>query len=178
MKQLTFLLFGLCLTTSSIVFGQTEKIAPNQFATFKIKNAGLTVDGKIGGLSGTVLFDEKNLAKAFFNVSLDATSINTENKTRDGHLQKEVYFDGTNYPKITFKTIKIESTTSGFVAIGNLTIKGITKTIKLPFTYTKTNSGSLFKGTFEINRLDYNIGSSSWIMSDDVVIALAISTTN
>ncbi len=173
MKKITLFLFGFILASLN-VFGQNKLIEPNQLVSFKIKNAGLTVDGTISGLSGSLVFDSKNLSSSSFNVSLNATSVNTGNKTRDGHLQKDEYFDGTKYPTITFRTTKIEQTTSGFVATGNLTMKGISKTIKLPFTYQETGSSGLFKGTITLDRRDYGVGGSSWVMSDDVTIDLNI----
>jgi len=173
-----FLLIFLISSSTFNSFSQTKLIEPNQYVSFKIKNAGLTVDGTIKGLIGTILFDNKNLSQSSLNVSLNATSVNTGNKTRDGHLQKDEYFDGAVHPKITFKSTKIDKTATGFVATGELTIKGVTKIIKLPFNYTENGAGGTFNGTVILDRRDFGVGGSSWIMGDDVSISISIKVLN
>ena len=63
---------------------------------------------------------------------------------------------------------------AAYKATGNLTIKGATKAISFPFTATKTANGYLFSGSFTINRLDYGVGKSSMVLSDDVDVTLKV----
>lgn len=162
----------------NLVVGQNKIILPTNEATFKIKNSGLTVDGKLSGFSGTINFDPKNLGTSTLNVSVETKTIDTDNNSRDGHLKKSDYFDVETFPKITFQSKKIELTKSGYLATGNLTIKGITKEIKIPFTYSIQKEEGLFSGSFNINRLDFGVGNSSWILSDTVYISLTIRVSN
>jgi polyisoprenoid-binding protein YceI len=172
--KIIFLLLAIC----SSLYGQTKKIAPDNEVQFKIKNSGLTVDGSFKGLMGSIVFDTKDLSKSSFSVNIDATTVHTGNNSRDGHLKKKEYFDVANFPKISFQSKKFDYTKSGFMVTGNLTIKGIVKEIKIPFTYTEKNYEGLFSGSFKINRLDYNVGESSWILSDEATILLNIKVTN
>ena len=59
---------------------------------------------------------------------------------------------------------------NNFTGVFNLTVKGITKPIEVPFTYATVATGNLFKGSFKINRKDFKIGGNSMTMSDDVTI--------
>jgi len=170
---LAVLLFGTTL------FGQiNKKIAEGNEVLFKIKNSGLTVDGSFKGLTGKILFDTKNLSESSFDISIETKTVQTGNNSRDGHLRKKDYFDVENFPKISFQSKKIDYTKSGFLVTGNLMIKGKVKEIKIPFTYTEQNKEGIFSGFFKINRLDFGVGESSWILSDEATIELNIKVTN
>ena len=143
---------------------------------FVIKNFGAKTGGDFTGLKGSIVFDPKNLTISNFNVSVNSTSINTDNNTRDKHLRKSEYFNVATYPIISFVSTKIsESTVTGrYFVVGNLTIKGVTKIVQFGFSATPSTTGYVFKGEFEINRRDYGVGGSSFSMSDNLKISLDI----
>jgi polyisoprenoid-binding protein YceI len=144
---------------------------------FSIKNFGLKTNGTLSGVKGVIHFNPANLSVSDFAVSVDANTINTNNNSRDGHLKKAAYFDVANHPTLSFKSSKItESTVPGrFFVVGNLTIKGITKTVQFGFSATlQKEGGYLFEGSFKINRLDYAVGSSSISLQDNLTINLTI----
>ena len=115
-----------------------------------------TVKGVLTGMQGKISFDESNLKNSSFDVCVGAWSINTENEKRDYHLKNSDFFDVINFPNICFKSTSISKTNNGFKAIGKLSMHGITLETKLPFTY----SNGIFKGDFELERLDYKIGEN------------------
>lgn len=128
---------------------------------FEISNLGFnTVEGTISGMSGVVQFNPKDLASASFEVCVDATTINTDNEKRDEHLRAEDFFDTAAHPNICFTSSSITKTKGAYIARGQLTLKGIRKNVDLLFTYDNQQ----FKGTLEVDRLDYNIGPSGGFM--------------
>lgn len=169
---LTLLVSLICLLATSQ--NQVWKVT-NSKVGFKIKNAGLTVDGSFKGLEADIAFDP---AKAYGNkieASVDVKTINTSSNTRDKHLKKEEYFDAEKFPKITMKSSSFSKGDDGkFKGFFNLSIKGTTKTVPVIFSFVETNGKATFMGTFKINRLDYKVGESSWVMSDDVNITIVI----
>ncbi len=144
---------------------------------FSIKNFGLNVTGSFKGLKGTIIFDPANLSTAAFDVSVQANTVNTGNGSRDKHLKKEDYFNVTSYPELNFTSTKISSNGTGYSVEGILTIKGKKKTITFPFTAAAIANGYQFKGQFKINRLDFNVGSSSWVLADELTVSLNIIAT-
>lgn len=143
--------------------------------SFKIKNAGFTVDGKFGNVTGTIQFDPAKSSGNKIEASIDAKTINTDNGTRDGHLKKEEYFSVEKYPKISMKATAITKETDGkFKGLFTLTIKGISKIVPVLFSFTEQEGKAKLSGSFKINRLDYTVGSSSIIMSDDVNISIEV----
>ncbi len=143
---------------------------------FVIKNFGIKTGGDFTGLKGTIVFDPKALATSQFNVTVNATTIDTDNGARDKHLRKSEYFDVEKYPVINFLSTKItESTTAGrFFVTGVLTIKGVSKVVQFGFSAAPSADGYAFKGEFEINRRDYSVGGSSVSLADKLKVLLDI----
>ena len=82
-------------------------------------------------------FNVNELTKSYINAVINVKSITTEIESRDKHLLKEDYFDETNYNTIQLESTKIEKQQEGiFLLFANLTIKGITKKIKVPLEVT------------------------------------------
>jgi polyisoprenoid-binding protein YceI len=144
-------------------------------AGFKIKNAGVTVDGTISDIQGTVIFDENNLESAKFDISAGVNTIETGIESRDKHLKAADYFDVNKYPRIKFVSSKVEKSSSGYTIKGDLTIKDVTKAVSLPVSYTADALFKNFSTELKINRRDYHVGEASWIMSDDVILQVRIS---
>jgi polyisoprenoid-binding protein YceI len=167
----------LFLLTASISSGALAQYKPSDQGsslTFTIKNFGFDATGKFSGLKGDIAFDPANPGTGTFDVSIDAASVNTDNSLRDGHLRGESYFDVKNYPKIHFVSTKVTAGKNGaFVITGKLTIKKQTKVISFPFSATASDEGYLFKGTFNINRKDFDVGGTSTIANNlEVVLSV------
>lgn len=157
----------------------TQKFTPidnNSVVKFSIKNFGLNVTGTFKGLKGTVLFDPSRLAASTINVSVDVSTINTDNNSRDNHLKKEEYFDAANYPTISFASVKITAANKAdsFMMEGKITIKGVTKKVFFPFTAIHKGEGYLLEGTFKLNRRDFGVGGKSMVMSDNPTVTLLV----
>ena len=163
------------LANTLFAAAQTQWNMGKSSITFKIKNAGLTVDGSFGGLAAELKFDANHYAKSSIEASIDVNTINTGIGLRNNHLKKENYFNVSKYPKIILKSTLFSKESDGtFKGHFKLTMKGITKDILIPFSYTESGNTTIFKATFIINRKDYNVGGNSWTMSDDVAIMLLI----
>ena len=162
---------------SFIIFGQTYTPVDNGSKVhFVIKNFGIATGGDFKGLSGTVKFDPADPTTADFDVSVDASTVDTDIEARDRDLRKSGYFDVKNYPKLSFRSTKIAKTNKdGYLYMfGNLTIKGVTKEIKFPFSATAKNGGYLFEGSFKLNRRDFGVGGNSISLSDDLTVSLSV----
>ncbi|MGZ3852461.1 MAG: YceI family protein, partial [Flavisolibacter sp.] len=95
MKHL--LLYGL-LIFSTPLFSQYRPVDKGSKIEFKVKNLGFTVSGSFSGIGGNIFFDPQNLSSSSINVSVDASTVNTDNSMRDDHLRGDSYFDVTKYP--------------------------------------------------------------------------------
>lgn len=140
--------------------------------SFVIKNFGINVEGEIKGITGKIKWDETNPAAASFNVNVDVKTINTGIDMRDTHLKKEEYFNADKYPLINFTSTSVSTSTVS----GNLTIKGITKPVSFPYTVSKSikGTGFIFEGSFSLDRKDFDIGNSSFSLSNGVTVNLKV----
>ncbi len=175
MKKFGFLLLFSFFTFIIEAQNQSWAIISSNI-NFKIKNAGFHINGTLSGLTGIIYFDVAKNSGNKIETSIDANTINTGNNTRDEHLKKEEYFSANKFPKISMSTATITKEADGkFKGMFTLTIKGISKIVPILFTYTEKEGKSKFAGSFTINRLDYGVGSSSFILSDNVTITLDVS---
>ena len=141
---------------------------------FTIKNFGVNTGGSFKGLQGVITWEGTAPQKGAFDISVDATTVDTDNESRDNHLRKEEYFNVEKYPKIGFKSDRVTVSGNTFTAYGKLTIKGITKDISIPFTAIAKDGGYLFEGSFQLDRKDYKIGGNSMVLGDSVTLTLSV----
>lgn len=147
---------------------------------FTVRHLMSKVRGKFDKFEGTVVTAEE-LNSSTVNVSVDLTSINTGTADRDAHLRSSDFFEVDNYPAMTFKSTGVkQSDDDEFVVTGDLTIKGVTKSIDLEVEllgeggdpWGGTRVGIEAKG--EISRkefgIDFNIpGSGDKVMIGDKI---------
>ena len=172
------LLSCLLFITTAI---QAQKYTPADDGSkvhFTIKNFGIKTGGQLTGLKGEIFFFTSDLTACRFNVSVDPSTVDTDNKSRDKHLKGSEYFETERYPEITITSTKIDKTNkteSGFYYFtGTLSMHGITKPISFPFHVEKVNDTYLFTGDFEINRLDFGVGDNSAVLSNTVKVSLSV----
>jgi polyisoprenoid-binding protein YceI len=72
------------------------------------------------------------------------------------------------------KSLKVERDGINFVGLFELTIKGITKQVRIPFTFKQEENQAIFRGKATINRKDWTIGGNTFGMSSDVTISILI----
>lgn len=149
-------------------------------ANFSVKHLMVsTVRGRFaGGVNGTIHLDSDDMAKSSVNAVITASTISTDNERRDKDLRSDHFFDVEKYPEIRFQSSRIEKRGDGYVAVGNLTMKDVTKQIELPFTFTladvKGQKKLGIEASTKLNRLDYHINydPSGTTVGKDVKIEL------
>lgn len=156
MKQLIYpVVIALCIGTSAFTLVNNVTSWKLKEDAYLIKFTSSKFDGNFIGLKSELLFDENNLEESKLSATIEANSINTGNGMRNKHAQQGL--DAANFKTVTFVSSSISKTANGFEAIGNLTIKNVTKSIKIPFTFTKNGDGGVFAGTFSVKPAEYNV---------------------
>ena len=146
---------------------------------FTVKGIFGKVHGSFTGLEATIHFDEKDLSASTISASIDAKTVSTGISLRNSDLRnKEEWFNTEKYPRILFKSKKFEKTGNGYKVTADLTIKGITKPVEFPFTFTNKDGAGLFKGQFTIPRAEFNLGKPGGSVGSDVTVRLSIPAQN
>ncbi|SNS22089.1 Polyisoprenoid-binding protein YceI [Belliella buryatensis] len=150
-----------------------QSIKPTNPIQFKIKNAGIIVDGTISDWEVMVDFDPKKLAQSSIRGKANPESIQTGIKLRDKHLHGREYFHIQKFPFISLESKSLRSNgKNAFIGIFELQIRDVKREIEIPFTLTQTGKQQKFKGEFTIDRLDYGLGEKSLVLSDEVKVVI------
>ena len=156
---------------------------------FVARHAMVTkVRGSFNEFAGTVTVSDDDLSTTSIEVHIEAASIDTRNAQRDEHLRSNDFLAMDEFPQITFVSTSVEATGSTHLDVtGELTIKGVTNTVTVPFDFEGTatdpfgNQRAGFEASISINRKDYGV---SWnaaletggvLVSDKIVLELEIS---
>jgi len=150
---------------------------------FKVKHLVIsTVTGSFRTFEGDLETESDDFTGANINFSLDVDSIDTNQPQRDGHLKSAEFFDSEQFPKITFKSTSFD----GSKLVGDLTIKGVTKSVTLDVEhggsatdfYGNTKAG--FEVTGKINRKDFGLTwdgvteTGSIVLGDDIKLTINV----
>ena len=143
-----------------------------QFNSGKTFNPEAASGSTFKGLKATILFDTVNPEKSKIKASIEAASIDIGGYEKiTAHAKEPNVLDVEKHPVITFESLAITKSDTGYYATGNLTIKDVTKEIKFPFSFKKES----FVGGFTIATEDFNITrGNAW---KDVYIRLIIPVT-
>jgi polyisoprenoid-binding protein YceI len=100
---------------------------------FTVRHMVITkVRGRFAKWEGTLALDEQDWSKSHVEVSIDAASITTSDEKRDGHLRSADFLDAEKFPKLTFKSTKVEKASGDKLKVtGDLTIRDVTKSVTL-----------------------------------------------
>ena len=143
--------------------------------TFEANGPFGKVIGSFSGLDAAIVFDQDNLTASSIKASVDVKTIETGIGLRNSDLrEKEEWFNEAKYPSITLKSRQIQKVGEGYKLLADLTIKGVTKQIEIPFKFTTSGTGAVFNGQFEINREDFGIGKSGGGVGKTVLIKLEV----
>jgi polyisoprenoid-binding protein YceI len=83
--------------------------------------------------SGQILLDPSDVTRSSVRVTIEAASIDTNNERRDDHLRSADFFEVERFPQLTFVSRRIERTADGLVLVGDLTIRDVTREVRIPF---------------------------------------------
>jgi polyisoprenoid-binding protein YceI len=146
---------------------------------FVARHAMVTkVRGAFNEFEGTATLDGADPANSRVAVTISAASIDTRNAQRDEHLRGNDFLAMAEYPQITFSSTGVRQVEdSTFEVTGDLTIKGVTNSITVPFEFEGAakdpfgNHRVGFEGSVTINRKDYGITWNAALETGGVLVS-------
>ncbi len=154
---------------------------------FSVAHMVLTrVKGNFTQFSGEIFDDERDIAKSWVKVVVNADSISTNQPDRDKHLRSKDFLFVQKYPEIIFESRRIEKKAGGYLCFGTLSLHGVSKQVGIPFVITgkikdpegKTRIG--IEGVLTLDRRDYGIvwgkvmSDGGLMVGNDVKVALSV----
>jgi polyisoprenoid-binding protein YceI len=146
---------------------------------FVARHAMITkVRGSFDEFEGSGVFDATDPQNSSLNLTIQTKSIDTRNADRDNHLRSNDFFDMEEYPEITFASTNVEAADSThFNVTGDLTIKGITKSLTVPLEFTGGavdpfgNHRIGLEGAVEINRKDWGVNWNAMLEAGGMLVS-------
>lgn len=145
---------------------------------FKVKHMMFTnVSGKFENYDATIITESDDFTNASIEFSADIHSIDTRNTDRDNHLKSADFFDAENHPKMTFKASSFTKVDDeNYELAGDLTMRGVTKFVKLPAEFSglmtdpwgNTKAGINVSG--KVNRKDWGLNWNSALETGGVLV--------
>ena len=179
-KALTIGLAVASAATLSMAKPVAYQIDPTHTATvFSWSHFGFsTPSANFSDIQGTINVDNAKPENSSVNVTIPLSSLNTNVKALDEHLQKADFFDAAKYPNITFKSTKVQAAGKNKYKItGNLTVKDVTKPVVLDAVLNKqgvhpmTKAESIgFNATTSFNRSAFGVGAYVPNVGDKITV--------
>jgi len=126
------------------------------------------VRGHFNAFGGTIHVAERP-EDSWVELTIDASSITTDNDTRDNHLRSGDFLDLKNHPTITFRSTRVEVLSDDKLRVtGELTVRGVTKEVVLDTEYVGMAKDAYgrtrvaFSARTEIDRDQFGV---SWNMA-------------
>lgn len=186
--RITLVILAAMLTAPALHAAAGERAAGQVYTlvagasslTYTFTQAGALNQGRFRSFA--VSFDP---AAGRLDVVIDMRSFDTGDQQRNAVLGGRDFFDLAQYPRSRFTASRIERTTSGYAATGPLTLRGVTRTITLPFTWrTTTVQGrpvGYLSGKTTVPRLDFGVGQGQWQstewLGNDVTVRYSLELT-
>lgn len=164
---------------AGVAFGADTYVVDSTHTTvgFTVRHLVINkVRGKFNAFTGTIVYDEKDVTKSSLQGTIQASSIDTDHEKRDKHLRSPDFFDAAGHPEITFKSKRVEQDGDGLILVGDLTMRGTTKEIRIPFEITgkiKDPWGKMrigFEATLRINRQAFGISYSKTMDNGGLIV--------
>lgn len=152
---------------------------PHTNVGFSVKHMVITsVRGNFGGFDGHIMFDENDMTKMSAKGTIGVATIDTGNNQRDDHLRSEDFFHAEKYPEMTFESKRVYKPEGedNYVMVGDITIRGVTKEIEIPFelvgmiTDPQGNTRIGIRAETKINRQDFGLAWSKTLETGGLIV--------
>ena len=183
MKKIVALLIAAGISLSAAAAPDTFTADPNHtFARFEYSHFGYSVQqSRFNTVAAKITLD-RAAKTGSVDATIDTKSVDTGSSLFNGHIQGPDFLDTAAFPTITYKSTKFNFDGDKLASIdGNVTIKGITKPVKLTVTHFQCMDHPMMKklacganATATIKRTEFNAGKYAPYVGDDVTLTFSV----
>ncbi|MBK9495251.1 MAG: hypothetical protein BWZ07_02286 [Alphaproteobacteria bacterium ADurb.BinA280] len=138
---------------------------------FEFTYEGEAFPGTFSQFAPKIAFDPAT-ATGQFDVSIDLGSSSTDDSEWDSYLHGSNFFAVKNAPIARYRAERFETTAEGYVAHGELSLRGKTQPVDLRFIWAGDPSESVLEGEASLQRLDFDVGGGEW--ADDETVGATV----
>jgi polyisoprenoid-binding protein YceI len=146
---------------------------------FRCKHLGVSYQwGRFDAFTGAFTLGEKD-SDSMVEMTIDASSVNSNSKGRDDHLRGPDFFNVKEFPEITFKSKEVKGDGDKYAIKGDLTFHGVTREVEMEVVKvgeadTRMGRRAGFEGRFEIDRTKFGVETYSDSLGTEVTMTFAI----
>jgi len=149
---------------------------------FSYSQMGVPMDGRFRKFSSQLSFDPAQPATAKVAIDVDLASIDTGTPELDTEAAGKDWFNLKSFPTARFVATSVKPLGGNRYSVaGKLTIKGRSKDVVVPATFTPQGTTGVFAGQFTIRRGDFAIGEGAWsafdIVANDVIVKFRVTAS-
>ncbi len=151
---------------------------------FEATQMGAVFTGTFPSFDGDIFFDPENLENSHVRIVVNLAAVDTQSTDRDQYILMENWLYTESFPESVFETIKFEKKEENqYLAHANLTIRGVTLPVRLPFslfisTDEAGNKLAKMEGNLTLNRLAYGVGQGEWedtkMVGNPVIVSVSL----
>lgn len=150
-------------------------LADKSQITFTSKQMGVPVDGRFGKFAATLSFDPAKPEAGKAQIEVDLASVDAGSKDANDEVVGKGWFNAKEFPKARFVSSGVKVLGNNrFEARGQMTIKGKTRDMTVPFSYKPDGANGVFEGVLPLLRTQFGIGEGAWadtsVVADEVPI--------
>ena len=121
----------------------------------------MNADGTFGRFSGEIELDDAHPETASGQLGVDVASLDTGIRMRDRHLRSEDFFHAERFPRATFVASTVRRQGDRWEVSGQLTIRGVTRSVTVPVTVTTAEGRLRIAGELTVNRQEFGVAYQS-----------------
>lgn len=142
----------------------------HSYLGFQVKYMGFAkVRGRMAGFSGTIRFDESDPTRTSVTARIPVEGLSTDHEFRDKDLKSVNWFDAEAHPDIDFQSKRAVASGNGFDLVGDLTIRGTTREVRLEMNEfsgvmkdIRADTQIIWTGTTVVDRKEFGVAGERW----------------
>ncbi|MCI5044049.1 MAG: YceI family protein [Aquisalinus sp.] len=143
---------------------------------FSAEQEGKSFEGRFDSFKAAIRLNPTDLSDAEIHAIIDMVSVDAGDADRNSSLPTSDWFKIRTFPTATFTSTDVRQVSEGkFEAVGDLTIKGVSQPVILPFDLSIDGNQAVATGSLQLNRTDFNVGEGAY--ADDAWIGYPVSVT-
>jgi polyisoprenoid-binding protein YceI len=177
-----FLVLNALVAPAAQAVEFTQVQADQSRITFGYSQMGVGMEGGFKTFNGQVHFDPAQPASAQAVIEVDLASIDTGTPEADEEVATKTWFHTLAFPTARFASTSVKAVGDNrYEVAGHLTIKGQTREILVPVTFTAQGNAGVFAGSLTLRRGGFAIGEGPWsafdIVANEVDVGFQLAVT-
>jgi len=129
---------------------------------FRTSVFGGPVTAEFSRFSAEIRLDPEDLSSASIEAEIDVSSLTLSNADYQSYAVGADGLDPEEHPAAHFRSSDIRRDGEGYLAAGEIEIRGATQPLELRFTLAIEDGRAVADGMFELARADFGVGAAAW----------------